>query len=369
MVLNWKLELRAKRDALAIDAKASANAITIENASWKTAELTLRRDQDHFFEVCRERGLHPDDVSRLQELDRQRQSKARDIEERKRRLASIVAEMKELEKRPEELSANWLKQFLLRSASIAALNGLTAPNVIASVRFMGDEVTFTGLWIQLMPDGRTKLGRIWQELGQSVFVSHLARQDQAAIWDWLRDWALKGKESPGMEKYEDVRQDLVEYLTGSARSKWREVRNTRVDDFVDLTLFRSGGQRIGSISGGELSEGQRNTAVLTMLLAQGSGPMVIDQPEDEVDSNFLYEHLVPLLRTAKTQRQLIFVTHNANIPVNADSELIYALESVSGRGRVRVEGGLDMKPVTAAVLDIMEGTDEAFRRRSEKYHF
>jgi hypothetical protein len=55
--------------------------------------------------------------------------------------------------------------------------------------------------------------------------------------------------------------------------------------------------------------------------------------------------------------------------VNGDAELVYALEAKDGKGVKRAEGGLDKQEVTAAVLDIMEGTEEAFRRRREKYHF
>ena len=118
-----------------------------------------------------------------------------------------------------------------------------------------------------------------------------------------------------------------------------------------------------------LSEGQRNTALLNLILAQGSGPIVIDQPEDELDSNYIFSALVPLLREVKNNRQLILATHNANLPVNADAELIYAFEAHDGRGRRRAAGGLDRGDTTQAVLDIMEGSEKAFKQRSEKYHF
>ena len=106
-----------------------------------------------------------------------------------------------------------------------------------------------------------------------------------------------------------------------------------------------------------------------MVLADGTGPVVIDQPEEELDSDFIYHQLVPMLRAVKERRQVIVVTHNPNLPVNGDAELVYALESSQGRGVVRAEGGLDRSAVNDAVLDIMEGSREAFRRRQEKYHF
>jgi ABC-type cobalamin/Fe3+-siderophores transport system ATPase subunit len=121
--------------------------------------------------------------------------------------------------------------------------------------------------------------------------------------------------------------------------------------------------------GRRLSEGQRNTALLGLLLAQGSGPIIIDQPEDELDANYIFSDLVPFIRTIKSRRQLIIATHNANLPVNADAELIYAIEAKDGRGHLLAQGGLDRAEVTLAVLDLMEGSEEAFKRRSEKYHF
>jgi ABC-type cobalamin/Fe3+-siderophores transport system ATPase subunit len=118
-----------------------------------------------------------------------------------------------------------------------------------------------------------------------------------------------------------------------------------------------------------LSDGQKNTAILALLFADGTNPIVIDQPEDELDSDFIYNELVPLLRKVKHKRQIILTTHNANIPVNGDSELVYALSAVMGRGTVRAEGGLEKPVLRNTVLQVMEGSAEAFRRRREKYSF
>jgi predicted ATPase len=108
---------------------------------------------------------------------------------------------------------------------------------------------------------------------------------------------------------------------------------------------------------------------LNLILARGEGPIIIDQPEDELDSSFIYKTLVKALRATKNKRQLIVVTHNANLPVNADAEFIFALEAQAGRGRALAQGGLDRASVADAVLEIMEGSEQAFKRRSDKYHF
>jgi ABC-type cobalamin/Fe3+-siderophores transport system ATPase subunit len=365
----WRLTLTEGLRKVITDARVSAEKLTTRRPGWEEMKARNEAAQAQFFEACRARGLQPQDVSRLQEIDRQRQAKLREVEAAQRRLATVTTEIKRLEDKPGELSGKWFEQFLLRKTSIDKLNTSTKPSVTVSVQYMADKAHFSTLWARLAPDGRTKLGRSWLELGEELFISHLASQNETAIWDALRDWILRDLELAGMDRFEEFRTELREYLVNQAREIWRDVRNTRVADFIDITLFGQGGKKIGSMTGGELSEGQRNTAVLTVLLAQGSGPMVIDQPEDEVDSNFLYENLVPILRKVKNHRQLIFVTHNANIPVNADAELVLALEATDGHGRLRTEGGLDSSQVTDAILDIMEGTDEAFLRRSEKYNF
>ncbi|WP_040906967.1 AAA family ATPase, partial [Youngiibacter fragilis] len=153
------------------------------------------------------------------------------------------------------------------------------------------------------------------------------------------------------------------------KDKWNETEISRVEDSVDLMLYRPDGTIAGRISDGTLSDGQRNTAILALLLSQDSGPLIIDQPEDELDSNFVFRELIPMLRKVKSSRQIIMATHNANLPVNGDAELVYAVQSKDGRGHVLAQGGLDKKNVMEAVLDIMEGTEEAFRRRREKYNF
>ncbi|EKJ6826654.1 MULTISPECIES: ATP-binding protein [Pseudomonas] len=167
---------------------------------------------------------------------------------------------------------------------------------------------------------------------------------------------------------QQFKTDLPPYLT-TVQEKWRTLRVSRVPDLIDIELYRQDHTLIGSVEGNQLSEGQRNTAILNLLLVRGDGPIVIDQPEDEVDTSFIYKDLVPLLRQSKTQRQLILATHNANLPVNADSEFVYALMSEGGKGRVLAQGGTDLKQTAAAILDIMEGSEEAFKRRFEKYHF
>ncbi len=125
----------------------------------------------------------------------------------------------------------------------------------------------------------------------------------------------------------------------------------------------------------DLSTGQKATAVLLLLLLESDAPLVVDQPEDDLDNRFITEGVVPRMREEKQRRQFVFSTHNANIPVLGDAELIVGLsasgEAEHGHARIAPEhlGSIDSRPVRELVEEILEGGKEAFEMRRRKYGF
>lgn len=125
----------------------------------------------------------------------------------------------------------------------------------------------------------------------------------------------------------------------------------------------------------DLSTGQKATAVLLLLLLESEAPLIVDQPEDDLDNRFITEGVVPRMREEKQRRQFVFSTHNANIPVLGDAELIVGLsasgEAERGRARIAPEhmGSIDSRPVRELVEEILEGGKEAFEMRRRKYGF
>ncbi len=117
----------------------------------------------------------------------------------------------------------------------------------------------------------------------------------------------------------------------------------------------------------KLSAGQRATAMLLILLSQINRILVIDQPEDDLDNRFVFEDVVQVLRTQKGHRQLIVATHNPNIPVLGHAEMVIGLEAQDNRAIIPIQGGIDQSKVQDIVRKVMEGGEEAFRRRAEKY--
>jgi DNA repair ATPase RecN len=118
----------------------------------------------------------------------------------------------------------------------------------------------------------------------------------------------------------------------------------------------------------KLSLGQQQSVLLALMLSSNSSaPLIIDQPEDNLDAEFIYHSLVPVLRLAKERRQVIIVTHNANIAVLGDAEQIIVLKSTSDKGMVVSRGSIDESSTSTAACSILEGAKEAFERRARIY--
>jgi len=278
-----------------------------------------------------------------------------------------------------ELVALWKQELTLRRQSTQALNEAVPrtesgePFVEVTLHPYGNDGQFRELLAEFRGDRRKISDDDWESLCLAILAA--SRGTETPPNHLLADWVaqLESGTVPDGFPFTDVRlyARVVECFPRSSRA---DLCTRRVSDRAQVELRRLDGTVAGDIEGG-LSVGQKCTAILALLLALDTTPAVIDQPEDEIDNEFTYREMVPLLRRVKERRQLIVVTHDPNIPVNGDAELIYALAAVDGRGQVKKVGGvpavgsLDQDHVRAAVEEIMEGSEDAFRRRYVKYGF
>ena len=114
------------------------------------------------------------------------------------------------------------------------------------------------------------------------------------------------------------------------------------------------------------SPGQQTAALLAFVLGYGSEPIILDQPEDDLDNTLIYQLLVHRLRETKLNRQVIVVTHNPNIVVHGDAELVFSLESAGGQSRIACQGSLQEQKVREEICRVMEGGREAFESRYQR---
>ena len=150
-------------------------------------------------------------------------------------------------------------------------------------------------------------------------------------------------------------------------AKQRELAALRCRDLYVLKLKLDDGN---SRQLDKLSGGQRVNLLLSLLLETNDDrPLVIDQPEDELDNRFLFDTMLPVLKRLKGRRQVILTTHDANIVVNGDADQVIQLEAESDRGRVALAGAIEAPLVRDAIVKTVDGGDEAFRQRRLKYGF
>ena len=117
---------------------------------------------------------------------------------------------------------------------------------------------------------------------------------------------------------------------------------------------------------GQASAGQRAAAMLAFLLAEGDEPLVLDQPEDDLDNHLIYDLVVRQIRANKLRRQITVVTHNPNIVVNGDAEMLHALDFKTGQCRIVEKGSFQDPVMREEICRVMEGGREAFERRYKR---
>ena len=111
------------------------------------------------------------------------------------------------------------------------------------------------------------------------------------------------------------------------------------------------------------SPGQQTAALLAFVLGFGAEPIILDQPEDDLDNTLIYELLASRFREIKLKRQMVVITHNPNIAVHGDSEFVVSLKAQSGQTHIAQQGGLQEKAVRDEICRVMEGGREAFEIR------
>ena len=250
----------------------------------------------------------------------------------------------------------------------------------AHVRRYADATDFVNGLKQAISGSRVPGTKI-EGLGEAISTSEtteeadalckaiLADLEKLAEFDVERDGVEHRPESPALAEAGLTPANL----DGTGRS-------LKPDDWLKLSLtpvksepvFEYRAREQEYIPFRNASAGQQATALLKTLLNQPGPPLIIDQPEEDLDNPVMLE-IVERVWKAKQKRQLIFVSHNANLVVNGDAELVawcdYRTAGDQSRGIVAGEGTIDVSDVRDAIKRIMEGGEAAFNLRKEKYGF
>jgi energy-coupling factor transporter ATP-binding protein EcfA2 len=154
---------------------------------------------------------------------------------------------------------------------------------------------------------------------------------------------------------------LISYLNDA--QQLYDIEGLIIEDSLEIKMFDDGVPK----SVNTLSNGQKATTLLPLILHRADYPLVFDQPEDDLDNKFIFSTLVKTIHQLKNERQLIFVTHNANIPVLGESENVIVMRMASAtKAAAPKQGSVDYCKLE--IINLLEGGAEAFKEREKFYH-
>ena len=346
---KWQ-EINNKLNALAQEAQEIID-------TWKAAKDTaawmqrLKEDWERYKQLhtqLAQQGIDPTQYPFLLQQQKSLQRELQQIGEYQARQKELEAEKQDVFERIEEnrkaLSENRQKflSYILQDN----------PSVKIEVKFFGQD------W-----DGIEKEIRRILQCG-SIFIRDI-------------DHLKEVYHSSGDQEIEQLKETIAKIRSDDERAKdarfARHLQSLPQESMSNLMLWFPGddlkitfGPKNQPIEQG--SPGQKTAALLAFILSYGSEPLLLDQPEDDLDNELIYELIVQQLRETKSKRQVIVVTHNANIVVNGDAEMVLPLKVAGGETRVQQDASIQNEQIRQSICDILEGGQQAFEQRYKRIH-
>ena len=353
-IVEGEVDFRARWDRVRHSLRSAKDELRAANAVIKSITDALEVHEDVIrVQVDRDlaaRGLDGARINQLQELTGQ---------------ASLLKSY--------QAHLNEISDALLRAERTFGALRQERENLVEQQRCAFDRVMEA---VHSQFDGRIVARRL--DEGRKDTLDHFLRVlNQRGITRWWNDLADEQRPTPvgllvalGADQLEDfgmspaVQKTFVEQFTPSRQRELAALR-CRDEYLLEFKMDDDSYRPLKYLSGG-----QRVNLLLSLLLeTNDERPLVIDQPEDELDNRFLFETMLPALKRLKGRRQIIVATHNANIVVNGDADQVIQLEATADRGRIARSGAIEEPVVRDAIVQTVDGGDEAFRLRRLKYGF
>lgn len=347
--LKRAFEQSKKHVSKAIDhTRKSTEGLSVE---WSDKKKEVEIDIQKIKRELAEKGLKPDELERLTK--------------EKAKLIPLIAELTKIEKIIEnlendrdklkdEIGKKRHKIFNIRKEQLDEINDALKGRLKVEVKYEEDRDNFMEDIKNLLKGSKVS----------SDAVGVLVNTPNKVTDGLLLSQYIKGNEQKLREEFNltpAMSDRILEWLKDS--EKLYELETLFPEDKIEIFLKVNEEYKIID----KLSIGQKATALLLLLFAQEDRIIVLDQPEEDLDNRFIYEDVVKILREMKEKRQLFIATHNANIPVLGDSELILVLDTKNERCVIGNKGSIDKEDIKEDIKNIMEGGEEAFRIRVEKY--
>lgn len=359
--------------------RLSAVEAELEQSPWHQDGLAASCDLEAYTAELDAKGLSTTEFSRLQaDLERTRSQVAK-LEEQESKVA--IAQQR--------ADVAWQAIMTLVTDRRGAREHLLKSVEVRSgrLRFKSKKLEDISPWVDglrstagfradaFLEDVPALAGWLW--IGPSESISER--------WLMWRN-AISAGDLSALQPAGQLRPTFAQKLAGLDEAIRLRLATLVPDDVVEMEFLREGANS-ESVDGWQSvtqgSPGQRTAAMLAFVLHHGHEPLVLDQPEDDLDSEWISKLVVKELRKSRWHRQLIVVSHNANIPVLGDAEQVIALENRGGQLCLRASnvigtdgtatpiphvGPVESFYVRNDIQSIMEGGIAAFVRREQKYN-
>jgi ATPase subunit of ABC transporter with duplicated ATPase domains len=336
----------------AIKTALDAIAECSENARTEEVSLQLIHQQQElaFRQLIEKYKQHQDQSTERAALEKKRNT----IIECQNESNEVRKQIKSSEKRRVELLASLSetrdRRFAVRKRVAERLNTALSPNITVSIQQDGNAEAYQELIESSMKGSGVKQNMLAQKITRTLPPSQLA--------DLVRAGNL-----PLLIERGDMNAEQATKVAAvfNLPEKLAELETVCLQDAPTIRL------RVGDTEkdSAMLSTGQKCTTILPILLLEGGNPLLIDQPEDNLDNRFIFETVVDNIHKVKSARQLIFVTHNPNIPVLGDASRLFVMESDGEHAKAVATGTVD--ECKDQIVTLLEGGADAFRKRGARY--
>lgn len=315
------------------------NVCTQRNAKY----FALRQEQQEVNEILKREDTLRTQISHLEKLQTELVRFESELRQLKQHRDSLRRRMHEIADRV----------FALRQAEVERINQRHHATIILTLEQGSRSRDYASGVIALLQGSRIRgQDDVAREIAARIPPSELI--DIVEVSDVSRLTSMLNRDAGQMTR-------LVAYLAD--RSELYDLESVVFEDHLEITMYDRDVPKPIS----QLSKGQMATALLPLILRSAPYPLIFDQPEDDLDNSFIYETLVSQLKELKESRQLIFVTHNANIPVLGESDAVVVMEMDTPRSaRAPSSGSVD--DMKEHIVRLLEGGIEAFRCRQVRYH-
>lgn len=283
----------------------------------------------------------------------------RDLDEMRKKEAELTEKRNLLRQHQEDrdnltdkLSEQTADRFAIRKNIVDRINAAVGPGVRVTLNASSNTEQYKDYLVECLRGNQMKYTEAVEKIASRLTPSELA--------------GILGRGAAGREEL--MRTTLInarqaEIIAGVFKEDEKRFELEMVD-LPDLpTIELLDGENYKPTK--DLSTGQKCNAILPILLLDSDRPLIIDQPEDNLDNAFIHSTVVKSIQAVKRRRQLIFVTHNPNIPVLGEAEQMLVLESNGTEGRLKNSGGIEH--CKDDIVNLLEGGKEAFEKRKECY--